>query len=78
MTKRSLASSIGKLRALWSTQTRISRGSRETEQTELAVIPWMAPSGVKKLMTLTPVGKLLHNARKRTLSSSLAITQGAV
>src|SRR5437667_790447 len=43
--------------ARWSTQTRISMGSSETEVKELAVMPWILPGSRSTVTTVTPVVK---------------------
>jgi hypothetical protein len=47
---------IGRVRAVFSKQTRRRRGSSEREQTALAVIP-PGPAGPRPVMTETPVAK---------------------
>src|SRR6267143_1282733 len=55
MPKCFLFSRNGRIFARWSTQTRISRGSRETEVKELAVMPWIFPGSRSTVTTVTPV-----------------------
>src|SRR5260370_14122415 len=43
--------------ARWSTQTRTSMGSSETEVKELAVMPWILPGSRSTVTTVTPVVK---------------------
>src|SRR5947208_1327090 len=50
-------SSKGSIFARWSTQTRISIGSSETEVNELAVMPWILPGSRSTVTTVTPVVK---------------------
>src|SRR6266446_4691591 len=49
--------SKGNIFAPWSTQTRISMGSSETEVKELAVMPWIFPGSRSTVTTVTPVVK---------------------
>src|SRR6266851_5513167 len=49
--------SRGSIFARWSTQTRISMGSSETEVKELAVMPWILPGSRSTVTTVTPVVK---------------------
>src|SRR5882762_7887623 len=48
-------SSKGSIFVRWSTQTRMSMGSSETEVKELAVMPWILPSSRSTVTTVTPV-----------------------
>src|SRR6266436_66106 len=45
----------GRIFARWSTQTRMSMGSSETEVKELAVMPWILPGSRSTVTTVTPV-----------------------
>ena len=53
--KRFLALTRGSSLACSATQTRRSSGSRETEVTELAVMPWTWPGARSAVTTVTPV-----------------------
>src|SRR5882762_11871796 len=50
-------SSKGSIFVRWSTQTRISMGSSETEVKELAVMPWILPGSRSTVTMVTPVVK---------------------
>src|SRR5882762_2466491 len=50
-------SSNGSILARWSTQTRISMGSSETDVNEFAVMPWILPGSRSTVTTVTPVEK---------------------
>src|SRR5260370_39883509 len=50
-------SSKGRIAARFSTQIKISKGSRETEVKELAVIPRTAPGTRSTVTMVTPVAK---------------------
>src|SRR6266496_6587462 len=56
-TKRGAARSAGYISFFWSTDTRTSGGSSDTEATELAVIPTGRPAGSRVVRTVTPVAK---------------------
>src|SRR5229473_6912976 len=57
MPKRFFFSSNGSIFARWSTQTRISMGSSETDVKEMAVMPWILPGSRSTVTTVTPVEK---------------------
>src|SRR6266550_2754435 len=63
--------SKGSIFARWSTQTRISMGSSETEVKELAVMPWILPGSRSTVTTVTPVVKC-----PRALRNSNAVRCG--
>src|SRR5436309_11531142 len=56
-TKRWAAWSAGYMSFFWSTDTRPSGGSSDTDATELAVIPTGRPAGSRVVRTVTPVAK---------------------
>src|SRR5439155_7302561 len=56
-TKRGATRSAGYISFFWSTDTRTSGGSSDTEATELAVIPTGRPAGSRVVRTVTPVAK---------------------
>src|SRR5260370_34726131 len=47
----------GSILARWSTHTKISMGSSETEVNEFAVMPWILPGSRSTVTTVTPVEK---------------------
>src|SRR5260370_40058613 len=49
--------SSGSILARWSTHTKISMGSSETEVNEFAVMPWILPGSRSTVTTVTPVEK---------------------
>jgi|ERR1700730_901628 len=76
MPNRFLWCSRGSILARWSTQTRISMGSSETEVKELAVIPCTKPGSRSTVTTVTPVEKWPSALRNsRAVSGGMVIVE---